>query len=39
MTPEHIAVAVAIISFGTAALNIVSEILSSRSPQEKTLGF
>jgi hypothetical protein len=36
MTPEHaFTLAVAIINFGAAALKIAS----SRTPQEKTLGF
>lgn len=40
MTPDQVVtVAVALITFGTAALKVVSEILSSRNPQEKTLVF
>ena len=39
MTPDHVSVAVALITFFTAALKVVSKILSSRNPEEKTLVF
>lgn len=40
MTSDQIvSVAVAVLTFGTAAFKAVSEILSSRNPQEKTLAF
>jgi hypothetical protein len=39
VTPDHTALAVAIINFGAAAMKAVSKFFSSRNPREKTLGF
>jgi hypothetical protein len=39
MPDQVVTVAVALISLGTAALKVVSEILSSRNHQEKTVVF